>query len=208
MSIEHMPLSIWAQEAFGRPIHRQDYLAGREGKNMVYINPRLLIGVILEVKRSNGEWKEAVVVDLSVAGSGWMPEVTEHDYFQVKFTGGETKKILMQQDLQLLIRPVHDLVGLVESQVRHLADRRRKRSEDIEEFSSEGFAATQESQSIEVPLSPTLQMPPPKAKKPRPTSSTAPPVSFSDDDDIFDDAALLAATAEAEKRLKQRGMCD
>ena len=89
---------------------------------MVPINPRLPLGALIEVKRSNGSWQEAVIVDVYTQGTGWTTEVTEHDYYTVKFAEGTKKKILMQQDLEQIFRPVRDLVGLVGSHVNVLGD--------------------------------------------------------------------------------------
>ena len=116
---------------------------------MVYINPCLMLGSIVEVKRSDGTWEEGVIADIYNVGLGCFAEVTENDYFTVRFSDGRSKRILMQQEIELFIRPVHDTAGHVVSQMEVLENRKRAR-DSAKPVEAEDFAATQESQTVPV----------------------------------------------------------
>ena len=169
---------------------------------MVYINPCLMLGSIVEVKRSDGTWEEGVIADIYNIGLGCYAEVTENDHFTVRFSDGRTKRILMQQEIELFMRPVHDTAGYVVSQMEVLENRKRARDSG-KPVEAEDFAATQESQTMPVRtgLPKTMTMPPqvgrPKRSRSIAASSTQP---LPHDDDDLDDEDLLAACAMFESR--------
>ena len=162
---------------------------------MVYIEAKLLLGSIVEIKRSDGSWVEGVISDvyleaplLSLDGRN------DNDYFTVTFADGRKKKILMQQELAEYMRPVHDTAELLVSQMKVLQDRKRSRdSADSEE--EQDFGCTQESQTMLAPSAAktecagqTMQMPPLKkscTKKPSETQLTKLYEEELSDDDLL-----------------------
>lgn len=80
---------------------------------MVFIDAHLLIGAIVQVKRTDGSWSEAVITDASTSGIGLLSDVGEDDFFVLQLADGSTKRVLMQQDLSSWFRPVDDLQALV-----------------------------------------------------------------------------------------------
>ena len=127
---------------------------------MVYVEPAMLLGTIVEVKRSDGTWQEAVISDVYQEGLGCFPDPTENDYFTVKFANGGSKRILLQQELALFMRPVHDTMGLVVSQLKVLQQRHlcRAAAKPQEE---EDFSATQNPEPRAASSGDTIAMPPP-----------------------------------------------
>ena len=127
---------------------------------MVYVEPAMLLGTIVEVKRSDGTWQEAVISDVYQEGLGCFPDPTENDYFTVKFANGGSKRILLQQELALFMRPVHDTMGLVVAQLKVLQQRHlcRAAAKPQEE---EDFSATQNPEPRAASSGNTIAMPPP-----------------------------------------------
>ena len=79
---------------------------------MVYIEPHILLGAIVEVKRSDGSWEEAVISNVYQDQPVLCPEVTDNDYFTVTFSEGRTKRILMQQEIELHRQLQHEICNV------------------------------------------------------------------------------------------------
>ena len=162
---------------------------------MVYVEAHLLLGSIVEVTRTNGSWDEAVITDMSleVAHPLTLDGVKEQDYFVVTFVDGSMKNILMQQDLSLFMRPLHDTGGHIVSQLKLLQHRKRVRDADNSDEKID-FSSTQDHPQPEASSSglSRLMPPPPPPKKSRTVATPVAPAKRPCDDDISDDELLHA----------------
>ena len=73
---------------------------------MVFVDPRLMIGTVIQVKCSDSTWHEAVITDASPSDINLHPQVSENDFFKVQATVAITI-VLAQNELALWTLCIH-----------------------------------------------------------------------------------------------------
>ena len=102
---------------------------------MVVIKHQILLGQEIQVKRSDGTWHDAIITEIVVAHPEkfWeFPQASDH--IKVIFADRCTKSILLQQELDDVLRPVSDIAGLIRCRREELFKRLVPEDDDIGEL--------------------------------------------------------------------------